>query len=82
MKSPLPQVIAAMGLCVTSVLAAMADTYPRQPGVDMVDYSFRLTLTDDSDVIEGETVVTLRVVKDGVSTFTLDLVQPKAATAR
>ncbi len=80
MKSTLPRVIAALGLCVTSVVSAMADTYPRQPGVDIVDYSFRLTLTDDSDVIEGETVVTLRVVKDGVSTFTLDLVQPKAAT--
>lgn len=70
----------ALGLCVTGVVSGMADTYPRQPGVDIVDYSFRLTLSDDSDVIEGETVVTFRVVKDGVSSVTLDLVQPKAAT--
>ena len=78
MKSTLPQVIAALGLCVGSVVSTMADTYPRQPGIDIVNYSFRLTLSDDSDVIEGETVVTFRVVKDGVSTLTLDLVQPKA----
>jgi aminopeptidase N len=80
MKSTLPQVIAALGLCVGSVVSAMADTYPRQPGVDIVNYSFRLTLSDDSDVIEGETVVTFRVVREGVSSLTLDLVQPKAAT--
>lgn len=69
-----------MGLCVTGVVSAMADTYPRQPGVDIVDYSFGLTLSDDRDVIEGEALVTFRVVKDGVSMLTLDLVQPKAAT--
>ena len=34
-----------------------ADTYPRQPGVDIVNYAFHLTLSDDNDVIEGEAVV-------------------------
>lgn len=80
MKSTPNQVIVAVSLCVSGVVSAGADTYPRQPGVDIVDYSFRLTLTDDSDVIAGDTVVTFRVVKDGVSTLTLDLVQPKPAT--
>jgi aminopeptidase N len=58
-----------------------ADTYPRQPGVDVVHYAFRLTLSDDTDVIEGEASVELRVVQDGLSTVTLDLAQrpqPKA----
>jgi aminopeptidase N len=80
MKSTLPGVIAAIGLCAAGAVSAGADTYPRQRGVDIVDYSFRLTLSDDSDVIVGETVVTFRVVKDGVSTLTLDLIQPKSAT--
>ena len=58
---------------------ARADTYPRQPGVDVVHYAFQLTLRDETDVIEGETSVELRVVQDGLSTLTLDLVQPKPA---
>ncbi len=56
-----------------------ADTYPRQPGVDVLHYSFRLTLSDDRDVIEGETTVEFRVVQEGTSTLTLDLAQPKPA---
>ncbi len=54
-----------------------ADTYPRQPGVDIVNYAFHLTLSDDTDVIEGEASIEFRVVQDGVSTLTLDLAQPK-----
>jgi aminopeptidase N len=53
------------------------DSYPRQPGVDVVHYAFRLTLGDTSDAIEGETTVAFRVVQDGLATLTLDLVQPK-----
>jgi aminopeptidase N len=58
-------------------LSARADTYPRQPGVDVVRYSFRLTLRDATDVIEGEATVDFRVLQDGLETLTLDLVQPK-----
>ena len=56
-----------------------ADTYPRQPGVDIIHYDFHLTVGDESDLIEGETVVRFRVLKDGLSSLTLDLIQPKAA---
>jgi len=59
--------------------SAAADTYPRQRDLDIVNYSFRLTLADDTDAIAGETLVTFRVLKDGVSAITLDLVQAKAA---
>lgn len=54
-----------------------ADTYPRQRGVDVTHYGFRLTLSDTTDVIEGEAAIDFRVVQDGVSSITLDLVQPK-----
>jgi aminopeptidase N len=57
-----------------------ADSYPRQPGVDVLAYSFRLTLRDDSDVIEGETTVAFHVANDGLASLTLDLVQPKAGS--
>lgn len=68
----------AFGFLLSSTVAP-ADTYPRQPGVDITHYAFHVTLSDDSDVIEGETAITFRVVRDGVTTLALDLVQPKPA---
>ena len=73
-----PLALVTLGL-LTPAGASYADTYPRQPGVDVVHYSFRLTLSDETDVIEGETSVELRVVQEGLPSLTLDLVQPKPA---
>ena len=53
----------ALGICA----ALHADTYPRQPGIDVQHYVFRITLSDDTDEIAGETTVTVRFVKDGVT---------------
>src|SRR4051794_27130073 len=53
--------------------ALWADTYPRQPGIDVQHYVFRVTLSDDTDEIEGETTVTVRFVQEGVTQFSLDL---------
>lgn len=50
-----------------------ADTYPRQPGVDMLHYVFRLTLSDDNDEIAGETTIDLRFTQAAISEVTLDL---------
>src|SRR5438067_3941748 len=60
-----------VGLGVCALLRA--DTYPRQPGVDVQHYVFRVTLSDDTDEIAGETTVTVRFVKEGVTQFALDL---------
>jgi aminopeptidase N len=54
---------------------AAADTYPRQPGIDAVHYGFRLTLSDESDVIEGESSVEVRFLQEGVTSVALDLVE-------
>jgi aminopeptidase N len=54
-------------------LAAGADTYPRQPGVDAVHYVFRLGLSDASNEITGETTITVKFQRDGVGDLTLDL---------
>ena len=59
----------SLGLC-------LADTYPRQPGVDVQHYIFRVSLSDDTDEITGETTVTVRFVRDGVAEFALDLASP------
>jgi len=60
-----------------SPASARADTYPRQPGVDILHYAFHLNLSDETDVIEGETEVSFKVLRDGEPSLALDLVQPK-----
>jgi aminopeptidase N len=59
-----------------STSLATADTYPRQPAIDVEHYTFRIALSDDSDEITGETTVSVRFVKDGVAEFRLDLASP------
>jgi aminopeptidase N len=55
------------------VLAARADTYPRQPGVDAVHYEFRLTLSDNSDEISGEATIHFLVKQADAGEIQLDL---------
>ena len=51
-----------------------ADTYPRQPGIDARHYAIRLTLlTSDSNEIQSEATVTLRIVTPGTREAILDL---------
>lgn len=52
---------------------AVADNYPRQPGIDVQHYTFRVALSDDSDEITGETTVAIKFVADGVNEVALDL---------
>jgi len=63
-----------LALCASLLFA---DTYPRQFGVDVQHYVFRVSLSDDNDEMAGETTVDLRLVKDGVARFTLDLASEK-----
>lgn len=58
----------------------LADTYPRQPGVDAVHYLFRVTLDDASDEIQAETTIDLRFLENGLSSFELDLASVADAT--
>jgi aminopeptidase N len=50
-----------------------ADTYPRQTGVDVIHYVFRLALSDTSDEIAGEATVTVKFLLDKVGDLQLDL---------
>ena len=45
---------------------AVADNYPRQPGIDVQHYIFRVTLSDDNDEITGETTVAIKFVTDEI----------------
>ena len=59
-----------LGLCTSAVFA---DIYPRQPSIDVQHYVFRVELSDTSDEIAGETTVSVRFLKDGLTSFWLDL---------
>jgi aminopeptidase N len=57
--------------------AAVADNYPRQPGIDVQHYVLRVALNDDNDEIAGHATVTVRYTKDGLNEFWLDLASAK-----
>ena len=73
MRSPV-----RFALLVLAVRAcALADNYPRQPGVDAQHYIFRVTLSDATDEISAESTAVLRFVQQGVAQVALDLASPK-----
>jgi aminopeptidase N len=53
--------------------AARADTYPRQPGVDIRHYTFKLDISDTSTEIAGEASVDVRFTRAGITAVALDL---------
>jgi aminopeptidase N len=57
-----------LGLCAL----LHADQYPRQPGIDVQHYVFKVTLSDDTDEIEGETTISVRFVQEGVRHLSFD----------
>src|SRR5687768_1161185 len=84
MRSPLPRVprflkflgfLAFLGFLLAPAALA-ADTYPRQTGIDVIHYQFRVFLSDASDQIAGEATVTLKFLLDKVGDVQLDLASP------
>jgi aminopeptidase N len=70
--------VLTLGLLVTAA-HPRADTYPRQSGIDAEHYAFHLTLlTSDSNAIDGEAIVRLRVASQGVHDAFLDLTSATA----
>jgi len=55
-----------------------ADTYPRQPGIDVLHYVFRLTLADASNEIAGESTATFKFASAGIKEVVLDLATKSA----
>jgi aminopeptidase N len=52
---------------------AWADTYPRQTGIDIVHYVFRLRFTEGSDEVSGDATITMKVTSPNVRDASLDL---------
>ena len=49
------------------------DTYPRRTGIDVENYRFEITLSDDTNEIEGRATVSIRFRANGVVALPLDL---------
>ncbi len=64
---------ALLALFVTFPTASSADTYPRQPGIDVVHYVFRLRFTEASNEISGDATITMKITAPNVSEAYLDL---------
>lgn len=54
---------------------SMADTYPKNPKVDILNYIFRIELSDNTDVIQSEATIDVRYLGEGVDYLRLDLVK-------
>jgi aminopeptidase N len=58
---------------------SVLDTYPKNPGIDALNYAFRIELTDSSDALRGEMTMDLRFVSPSVRAVRLDLANASAA---
>lgn len=52
----------------------IVDTYPKNPNVDVLNYAFQLTLRDETDEIDGRTVIHVRFRTAGITKLRLDLI--------
>ncbi len=64
--------LAATVLVLASAIA-LADGYERQPGVDVLNYKFELTLNDENDRIEGIATIDVNFDRSGVDSLWFDL---------
>jgi len=60
-------------------IVSLADKYPKNPKIDILNYVFRMALADDTDVIHVEATVDVRYVGEGVEILRLDLVKTSTA---
>jgi aminopeptidase N len=61
------------------VPAGVTDMYPKNPGIDALNYAYTLELSDTTDRITGELALDLRFVSAGVRSIRLDLINASAA---
>lgn len=66
-------------LVVSSTIASMADTYPKNPKIDVLNYAFRIELSDTTDEIKCDVTIDVRYLAAGVEILRLDLINARAA---
>lgn len=64
---------------VSSASFSWTDSYPKNPKVDVLNYQFKIELSDDTDVIKCEVLVDVKYLGEGVENLRLDLVKASEA---
>ena len=54
--------------------AASIDLYPKNPNTDVINYAFKIELSDTADEIIGEATIDVRFLANGIDSLRLDLV--------
>jgi aminopeptidase N len=75
---PMKKLLSALLILLMSP-SLLADTYPKNPKVDVLNYVFRIELSDNTDAIKAIATVDVRYVGVGVQFLRLDLVKTSAA---
>jgi len=74
--------VGGVGIAAVMLMAlgapAAADTYTRQPGIDVQQYIFRIELKDGTRAISGQADIDLVFKTDGVAELLLDLIGASA----
>ena len=73
------QPVAAQAVAKQSFSRDYRDSFPKNPAVDVLNYVFELTLSDETDEIKGRTTVDARLLEAGQREFRLDLIQKSDA---
>jgi aminopeptidase N len=79
MRSP---AIVLLLSCTLAASAAHADTYPRNPRIDVRHYAFTLELQDQHDRIAGSAAIDVLFTRDGETSLRFDLVNRDSATGK
>ncbi len=66
-------------ILILHVTIANADTYPKNPKIDVQHYAFRIELSDDTDEIKCEVTIDVNYLAAGVEYLRLDLTKANAA---
>ena len=59
--------------CLTAPTASFADNYPKNPNIDVIHYTFDLTLSDETDLIKASATLLVKFKTKGIKTLRLDL---------
>src|SRR5262245_52240676 len=71
MKTLTASLCILLGICITDLSAS--DSYPRQPGIRILRYTFDVALSDATDEIVVDEQIDVQFVADGVTFIDLDL---------
>ncbi|MEN2282269.1 M1 family aminopeptidase [Algoriphagus sp. SE2] len=69
----------SLSILVLSLTFSFADKYPKNPKIDILNYAFRIELSDETDEIKCEETIDVSYLGEGVNVLRLDLTKSSEA---